>query len=73
VLTTYGATAGYGVATVPCGPTVYCIGNATQFGNATVPGSSAFVVELSTRVLGGLTPAGVDAHVNAIWAAAAIA
>lgn len=73
VLTAYGTTAGYGVATVPCGPTVYCIGNATQFGNATVPGSSAFVVELSTKSAGGLNPAGVDAHVTAIWAAAAVA
>ncbi|MET0460196.1 MAG: M14 family zinc carboxypeptidase [Ilumatobacteraceae bacterium] len=73
VLTTYGATAGYGVATVNCGPTGYCIGNATQFGNFTVAGSSAFVVELSTKALGGLTPAGVDAHANAFWAAAAVA
>jgi len=38
-----------------------------------VPGSSAFVVELSTKSAGGLNRAGVDAHVNAIWAAAAVA
>ena len=58
--------------TVSCG-TGGCTGNATQFGNATIPGSSAFVVELGTKTAGGMGAQGVLNHVAGIWAAAAAA
>ena len=48
---------GYPVYEVSCG-TGGCTGNATQFGNATIPGSSAFVVELGTKTAGGMGAAG---------------
>ena len=70
MLTAYAGAAGYGVATVPCGLRVYCTGNATQYQNATIAGSSAFVVELTTKAAGGMSPEGVNNHTNGIWAAA---
>jgi protein MpaA len=73
VLTAYAARAGYPVYTVPCGPTIYCTGNATQYMNATIPGSNAFVVELASKVAGAMTPNGIENHVNGIWDAAALA
>ena len=69
VLTSYAAKVGYPVYEVSCG-TGGCTGNATQFGNATIPGSSAFVVELATKVAGGMGAQGVLNHVAGIWAAA---
>jgi protein MpaA len=72
VLTTYAARVGYPVYTVSCG-TGGCTGNATQFGNAMVPGSSAFVVELATKAAGGMGAQGVLNHVAGVWAAAAMA
>ena len=73
VLYAYAAEAEYGVATVNCSPTGYCTGNATQYMNSSIPGSSAFVVELSTSVAGGMSPKGVTNHVNGFFAAAAVA
>lgn len=65
----YADTAGYPLASVACSPS--CTGTATQFINATIGGSSAFVVELSTKAAGGMSPRGVTNHVNAFFAAAA--
>jgi len=73
VLDAYAAQVGYAVATVNCSPTGICVGNATQFGNYNIPGSSAFVIELQTGVAGALTDQGVRNHVNAFFAAAAAA
>jgi protein MpaA len=73
VLDAYAAQVGYAVATVNCSPTGICVGNATQFGNYNIPGSSAFVIELQTGVAGALTPQGVQNHVNAFFAAATTA
>ena len=73
VLDAYAAQVGYAVATVNCSPTGICVGNATQFGNYNIPGSSAFVIELQTGVAGALTDQGVQNHVNAFFAAAAVA
>jgi protein MpaA len=73
VLYAYAAQVGYAVATVHCSPTGFCVGNATQYGNNAVPGSSAFVIELQTGVAGALTDRGVQNHVNAFFAAAAVA
>lgn len=70
-LQAYADRAGYPIATVPCAPTVYCTGNATQFMNSTITGSSAFVVELSTSRAGGMSTTGVTNHVEAVFAAAA--
>ena len=67
----YAGEVGYPVLTVSCG-TGGCTGNATQFGNATIPGSSAFVVELSTKTAGAMSPQGVLNHVDGIWAAALV-
>jgi protein MpaA len=72
VLDRYAAAVGYPVYEVSCG-TGGCTGNATQFGNATIPGSSAFVVELGTKIAGGMGAQGVLNHVKGIWAAAAAA
>jgi murein peptide amidase A len=72
VLHAYGAAAGYSVATVPCSPTGDCTGNATQYMNSTISGSSAFVVELATNTAGGMSPNGVVAHTNGFFAAAAV-
>jgi hypothetical protein len=72
VLTAYSAEVGYPVYEVSCG-TGGCTGNATQFGNATILGSSAFVVELGTKTAGGMGAQGVLNHVAGIWAAAAAA
>lgn len=72
VLWAYAAAVGYPVFTVSCG-TGGCTGNATQFGNAYIPGSSAFVVELATKAAGGMGAQGVLNHVNGVWAAAAAA
>ena len=71
VLTAYAGEVGYPVLTVSCGPGG-CTGNATQFGNATIPGSSAFVVELSTKVAGAMSPQGVLNHIDGLWAAALV-
>lgn len=71
VLTAYAAEVGYRVDTVSCG-SGGCTGNVTQFQNETIPGSSAFVVELSTRAAGGMSPQGVANHIDGIWAAAAL-
>ena len=57
-------------STVDCGPGG-CTGNVTQFQNATFDGTSAFVVELSTRAFGGMSASGVTNHVEGLWAAAA--
>jgi hypothetical protein len=73
VLTTYAAQVGYAVGTVNCSPTGFCVGNATQFGNANIPGSSAFVVELQTGLAGALTTQGVINHVTAFFQAALVA
>ncbi|MET0324089.1 MAG: M14 family zinc carboxypeptidase [Ilumatobacteraceae bacterium] len=73
VLTAYGAASGYGVATLNCNPTGRCVGNATQYLNSEIPGSSSFVVELSSNTAGAMTPAGVTNHVNGFFAAAAAA
>jgi len=73
VLDAYAAQVGYAVATVNCSPTGICVGNATQWGNYNLPGSSAFVIELQTGVAGALTAQGVQNHVNAFFAAAAVA
>ena len=73
VLTAYAAASGYGVATVTCNPTGYCTGNATQYLNSQIPGSSSFVVELSSNIAGAMTPTGVNNHVNGFFAAAAAA
>ncbi len=73
VLSAYAARVGYSVATVNCSPTGICVGNATQFGNFNVPGSSAFVVELQTGVAGALTQQGVINHVTAFLDAALVA
>ena len=62
VLGVYAAQVGYPVATVNCSPTGFCVGNASQFGNSFVPGSSAFVIELQTGVAGALTDQGVHNH-----------
>ncbi len=72
VLTEYAAKVGYAVYTVSCG-TGGCTGNATQYQNAGFPGTSAFVVELGTKALGGMGAQGVLNHVDGIWAAAAVA
>jgi protein MpaA len=72
VLATYAAEVGYPVYEVSCG-TGGCTGNATQYGNYTVEGSSAFVVELGTKVAGGMGAQGVLNHIDGIWAAAAVA
>lgn len=71
VLTEYAQEVGYGVSTVSCGPGG-CTGNATQFQNETIEGSSAFVVELSTKAAGGVSSEGVSNHTDGIWAAAAV-
>ncbi len=73
VLDAYAGQVGYTVATVNCSPTGVCVGNATQFGNATVPDSSAFVIELPTGVAGALSSTVVQKHVAAFFAAAAVA
>jgi hypothetical protein len=73
VLYAYAAQVGYIVATINCSPTGYCVGNASQYGNYTVPGSSAFVIEFATGAAGALTPVGVTNHVNGFFAAAAVA
>ncbi|MGH9271434.1 MAG: M14 family zinc carboxypeptidase [Ilumatobacteraceae bacterium] len=70
VLTAYAREVGYAVTTVSCGPGG-CTGNATQFQNATFAGTSAFVVELSTRTAGAMSPTGVANHTEGFWAAAA--
>jgi protein MpaA len=71
VLTEYAQEVGYSVATVSCG-IGGCTGNATQYQNESDDQSSAFVVELSTRVAGGLSAEGVANHTEGIWAAAAV-
>lgn len=58
------------VATIPCYPTGYCTGNATQYSNANFGGSS-FVVELPTLARFALSNAAMDRHVRAMFAAAA--
>ena len=68
---TYAATSGYPLGSVPCSPA--CTGTATQFANGTVPVSSAFTVELSTKTAGGMSPTGVANHTAALFAAAALA
>lgn len=73
VLWAYAGPAQYPVRTVNCNPTGYCVGNATQYMNAGIPGSSAFVVELSTNQAGGMSPKGVTNHVAGFFAAAAAA
>jgi hypothetical protein len=73
VLTAYAQQVGYSVTTVACSPTGYCTGNATQYMNTTIPGSSAFVVELSTNVRDAISPNGLVKHANAFYAAAAAA
>ena len=73
VLGAYAAQVGYAVATVNCSPTGFCVGNASQYGNAFVPGSSAFVIELQTGVAGALTPQGVINHATAFFKAALVA
>lgn len=73
VLTAYAAKVGYPVYTVPCGPTVYCTGNATQYMNSSIAGSNAFVVELASKAAGAMSPTGLENHVNGIWAAAGAA
>jgi protein MpaA len=73
VLSAYAARVGYSVATVNCSPTGICVGNATQFGNYNLPGSSAFVVELQTGVAGALTEQGVINHVTGFLDAALVA
>ena len=73
VLTAYAAASGYGVATVTCNPTGRCVGNATQYLNSQIPGSSSFVVELSSNIAGAMTATGVNNHVNGFFAAAAAA
>ena len=72
VLAAYGGAAKYPVATVNCNPTGFCAGNATQYMNAGIDGSSAFVVELSTNAAGGMSPQGVTNHVAGFFAAAAV-
>ena len=72
VLTEYAAQVGYAVYTVSCG-TGGCTGNATQYQNATFLGTSAFVVELGTKALGGMGPQGILNHAAGFWAAAAVA
>jgi len=72
VLTAYASKVGYAVYTVSCG-TGGCTGNATQYQNATFPGTSSFVVELGTKALGGMGAQGVLNHIAGIWAAAAVA
>ncbi|MGI9053371.1 MAG: M14 family zinc carboxypeptidase [Ilumatobacteraceae bacterium] len=71
VLTAYAGEVGYGVSTVSCGPGG-CTGNATQFQNATIDGSSAFVVELTAKGAGAMTDQSVLNHVDGFWAAAAV-
>jgi murein peptide amidase A len=73
VLPAYAQQVGYSVTTVACSPTGYCTGNATQYMNTTIRGSSAFVVELSTNVAGAISPNGLVKHANAFFAAAAAA
>jgi protein MpaA len=73
VLQAYASGPGYTVRTVTCSPTGYCTGNATQYMNSNIPGSSAFVVELSSSVAGSMSPAGVAKHVAGFFAAAAVA
>ena len=73
MLTADAAASGYGVATVRCNPTGYCAGNATQYLNSQIRGSSSFVVELSSNVAGAMTSTGVNNHVNGFFAAAAAA
>jgi murein peptide amidase A len=73
VLKAYAARVGYSVATVNCSPTGICVGNATQYGNFNLPGSSAFVVELQTGVAGALTEQGVINHVTGFLDAALVA
>jgi murein peptide amidase A len=73
VLTAYARAAGYQVSTVACSPTGHCTGNATQYMNTTIAGSSAFVVELSTNAAGGISPKALVNHTNAFYAAAAVA
>jgi murein peptide amidase A len=73
VLGAYAAQVGYSVATVHCSPTGFCVGNASQYGNAFLPGSSAFVIELQTGVAGALTPQGVINHATAFFKAALVA
>jgi protein MpaA len=73
VLYAYAGPVGYSVTTVRCSPTGYCTGNATQYMNTNIPGSSAFVVELSSSVAGSFTDAGVAKHVAGFFAAAAAA
>ena len=67
----YATAAGYRISSIPCSPA--CTGTASQFTNANVAGSSAFTVELSTKLAGGLSPTGVANHVRAVFAAAAVA
>jgi protein MpaA len=73
VLTAYAQQVAYSVTTVACSPTGFCTGNATQYMNTTIPGSSAFVVELSTNVRNAISPTGLVKHANAFYAAAAAA
>jgi murein peptide amidase A len=73
VLGAYAGQVGYAVRTINCSPTGYCVGNATQYGNAYIPGSSAFVVELQTGVAGALTEQGVINHVTSFFDAGLVA
>ena len=71
VLYAYAQPVGYSVTTVNCSPTGYCVGNATQYMNRAIRGSSAFVVELSTNTRGGVSARAVANHASAFYAAAA--
>jgi len=69
VLGAYASIAGMRVATVPCSPSGYCTGNATQYSNSNFGGSS-FVVELATLGRFGMSNAPMDRHIRAVFAAA---
>jgi len=69
VLGAYASIAGMRVATVPCSPSGYCTGNATQYSNSNFGGSS-FVVELATLGRFGMSDATMDRHIRAVFAAA---
>ncbi len=69
VLTAYANVVKFRVLTVSCGAP--CSGNATQFGNHRVPGSSAFVVELPSYF--PLSIVDAQRHIAAVWAAAKVA
>jgi peptidoglycan hydrolase-like protein with peptidoglycan-binding domain len=68
VVTTYANAAGMRIVVVPCRPLGTCTGTATRFVNRTIAGSSAFVVELATKVA-ALSSATIVRHVAAIFRA----